>query len=180
MTSLRPHLIDREVYGTITVTSILIVYDGWATLRFLEVIVVIVGPVLAMFIGHVFAALLAGQAAQKRPLTGPERVATVRAESGFLLLAGPPVAVLAVLTAVGTELGDAIRVITWLSAASLGFWSGIAAHRAGFTGWKVGRAVLAGLLVGGMVLAVQVVLQPGQAVSNGEAAVPAASARLGS
>ena len=49
--------------GTITVTSVLIVCDGWGTVTMLDAIVVITGPVLAMDIGHVFAASLAGRVA---------------------------------------------------------------------------------------------------------------------
>jgi hypothetical protein len=55
----RPRVIDRAVYGTIVVTSVLVVYDGWATLRVLGAVAVILGPVVAMVIGHVFAASLA-------------------------------------------------------------------------------------------------------------------------
>jgi hypothetical protein len=39
--------IGRVVYGTITLMSVLIVYDGWQQLRFRDVVGVIVGPVLA-------------------------------------------------------------------------------------------------------------------------------------
>ena len=167
---LRPHAISREVYGTITVTSVLVVYDGWGTVTMLDAIVVITGPVLAMYIGHCFAAALAGQVARGRPLTRGELLATARAECGFLLLAVPPLVVLVVLTTAGTALSDAIRVVIWVSAASLGFWGGFAARRAGSAGWRVTRGVVGGLLVGGIVLALQVFLQPGEAVSNGEAA----------
>ena len=167
---LRPHAISREVYGTITVTSVLIVYDGWGKVTMLDAIVVMVGPVLAMYIGHCFAASLAGQVAHGRPLTRRELLATARAESGFLLLAVPPLVVLVVLTTAGAALSDAIRVVIWVSAASLGFWGGFAARRAGSAGWRVARGVLGGLLVGGIVLALQVFLQPGEAVSNGVAA----------
>ena len=97
----RPHAVSREVYGTITVTSVLIVSDGWGTVSLLDAIVVIAGPVIAMYVGHCFAATLAGQVARGRPLTRRELLATARAESGFLLLALPPLVVLVVLTTVG-------------------------------------------------------------------------------
>jgi hypothetical protein len=48
----RPILIDRIVYATITIMSVLIIYDGWQNLRLVEVIGVIVRPVVAMFIAH--------------------------------------------------------------------------------------------------------------------------------
>jgi hypothetical protein len=50
--------IDRVIYTTIALMSILIVYDTWATLRFWGVVAVIVGPMLAIFLGHIFGAAL--------------------------------------------------------------------------------------------------------------------------
>ena len=41
----RPVLVGRIVYGTITLMSVLIIYDGWQSLRLRDIVVVIVGPV---------------------------------------------------------------------------------------------------------------------------------------
>jgi hypothetical protein len=49
---------DRVIYTTITLLSVLIIYDGWEQLRFWDVVAVIVGPILAIFLGHVFGAAL--------------------------------------------------------------------------------------------------------------------------
>jgi len=46
---------------------------------------------------------------------------------------------------------------------------GVAGRRAGFTGWQLALAVFAGLAVGGTVLALQVFLKSGAAVSDGDA-----------
>ena len=46
--------LDRAIYTTITVMSVLIVYDGWQNLKFGAAVGVILGPVLAMFVSHVF------------------------------------------------------------------------------------------------------------------------------
>jgi hypothetical protein len=165
----RPRVVGRVVYGTITLTSVLIVYDGWSSLKLLDVVGVILGPILAMFIAHVFAANLAQQVALGRRLGRQEWVETARRESRFLLLAVPPLAVLTVSQLAGTALDASIRIIIWFGAASLGFWGGLAGHRAGFRGWRLVLAVVAGLLVGGVVLVLQVVLQPGKAVSGGVA-----------
>ncbi len=40
----RPGVIDRAVYGTIVVTSVLVIYDGWANLRVLGAAAIILGP----------------------------------------------------------------------------------------------------------------------------------------
>jgi hypothetical protein len=37
----RPGVIDRGVHGTIVVTSVLVVYDGWAHLRFWDAVAII-------------------------------------------------------------------------------------------------------------------------------------------
>jgi len=49
----------------------------------------------------------------------------------------------------------------WVGVASLGFWAGLAGRRAGRTGWHLAMAVLAGVIVGLLVLAIQVLLEPG-------------------
>lgn len=167
----RPVAINRAVVGTITVTSVLIVYDSWASRKLLDVVAIIVGPVLAMFIAHVFAGALAAYAARGRHLSKSELPNAIRAELGWLWLAVPPTTLLLILSAIGVALDDSIRVIIWLSAASLGFWVGLAGHRAGLRGGQLAFAVGLGLVIGGAVLMLQVFLQPGKAVSNGVAAV---------
>ena len=52
----RPVYLDRALYTTITVMSVLIAYDGWQHLKFWAAAGVILGPVLAMFVSHVFSA----------------------------------------------------------------------------------------------------------------------------
>jgi hypothetical protein len=46
---------------------------------------------------------------------------------------------------------------------------GVAGRRSGFTGWRLALAVLSGLVVGGLILVLQVILQPGKAASGGVA-----------
>jgi hypothetical protein len=50
----QPIPVDRIVYATITMISVLIIYDGWQHLKLIDVTGVIVGPVVAMFLAHVF------------------------------------------------------------------------------------------------------------------------------
>jgi hypothetical protein len=157
----RPVVISNAVVGTITLTSVLIIYDGWSTLRFGDVATIIVGPVLAIFVAHAFAGVLATGATKRSPLTRTELLRVVRAECGFLLLAVPPLALLTVLDVAGVGLGNAIRIVILFGAASLGFWGGLAGVRAGLRGWRLALAIAVGLLVGGVVLALKVILQPG-------------------
>jgi hypothetical protein len=41
--------VDRVIYTTITLLSVLIIFDGWEQLQFWGVVAVIVGPILAIF-----------------------------------------------------------------------------------------------------------------------------------
>ena len=132
--TVRPVLVDRVVHRTITLVRVLIVYDGWANLRYRDVIGIIVGPILAMFVTHVFSAGLAKHVALERRVTGPEALELIRSESPFLLLAIPPLALLSLFALAGASLENAIRAIIWIEALSIGFWAGQAARRAGFRG----------------------------------------------
>ncbi len=156
-------LVDRVVYTTIALMSVLVVYNGWTSLSLAGVAGVIAGPVLAMFISHVFSTTLARHVAVRRRLSRPEWIRIMRSEAPFLLFAVLPIATLALLKASGVALTDAIRIVVWAGTASLAGWSGVAGRRAGLHGWPLMLAVLFGLATGLAVLALQVFLQPGRA-----------------
>ena len=161
------HVIDRLVYATITIMSVLIIYDGWDELRVLDVVGIIFGPILAMFIAHVFSANLARQVTEGRRLRWPERLTIIRAESRFLLLAVPPTLVLAVTQVAGASLKWSINIIVWAGTASLGYWGYVAGRRAGLARWRLIGAIVGGLVVGLVILILQVLLQPGKVFSGG-------------
>jgi hypothetical protein len=154
-------VIDRVVYGTITMMCVLIVYDGWSKVDLVEVIGVMAGPIFAMFLAHVFATLIAKQASMDSTLGQAEWAGTIRRESRFLLLAVPPAVLTTVLSAAGVSLTTCIQIVLWIGVASLGFWAWLAGRRAELTGWHLAMAVLAGVIVGLLVLGIQVLLQPG-------------------
>ena len=163
----RPADIDRIVNGTITLMSVLIVYDGWQNLRYIGVVALIVGPMLAVYFSHVFTTILTQVLTLGRPLTMSERITVARSESRFLLICVPPVLLLGILVLLGVSIGDAIKYLLLLGTGSLGYWGGRAGREAGLTGWRLARAVLAGLLIGALILALYVMLQPGKAASGG-------------
>ncbi len=157
-----PAVVGRIVTATVALVSLLIVYDGWAALELFDVVVVIVGPVVAICTTHIFSGSLVQLVALGRPPTMKEWLATARFESRFLLLAVPPLAVLLVLELANVALTDSIRVVIWLEALSLSFWAGLAAWYAGLRGRLLGFSILAGLLISVMILLLQLMLQPGK------------------
>jgi hypothetical protein len=159
----RPQVAGRVVTATITLACVLIVYDGWANLRFRDAAGIIVGPVLALFFAHVFAATLVLHLKLGRRPVWREWFLTVSFESRFLLLAVPPLIILVIMDLASASLADSIRIIVWLEALSLSFWAGLAGQRAGLHGWSLALAALAGLVVGVFILGLQVFLEPGSA-----------------
>ena len=67
------------------------------------------------------------------------------------------------------SLTTSVQIVLWLGVASLGLWAGVAGRRAGLVGWQLVRSVIAGLVVGMLVLALQVLLRPSNDVSAVEA-----------
>jgi hypothetical protein len=111
----RPVLVDRIVYATIALMSVLIIYDGWQQLRLIDVVGVMAGPVLAMFLAHSFSAAMAQHVEAGRILTGKEWRGIIRIEAPFLLLCVPPLAIVTLPYAFGVSLtygavGDAPRI----------------------------------------------------------------------
>jgi hypothetical protein len=129
--------VDRVIYTTITLLSVLIIFDGWEQLQFWGVVTVIVGPILAIFLSHVFGAALGTRVALGRPLTRHERRAVFVEECRFLLITVPPLAILVVLTIAGVSYTRTIQVIVLTGVLSLGVWGGVAGRRAGLTGWAL-------------------------------------------
>ena len=154
--------VDRVIYTTITLLAVLIIYDGWEQLRFWNVVTVIVGPILAIFLGHVFGAALGSRVALGRPLTRHEHRTVFAEECRFLLIAVPPLVILVILTIAGVSFTRIIQVIVLTGVLSLGVWGGVAGRRAGLTGWPLLVPIIYGLFVGGIILILQALLQPGQ------------------
>jgi hypothetical protein len=158
----KPPVVGRIVTATVALVCLLIVYDGWATLKLADVVLVIVGPVIAICTTHIFSGSLVQLVELGRRPTMQEWLVTARYELRFLLLAVPPLAVLLVLYLANVALTDAIRVVIWLEALSLGFWAGLAAWYAGLRGRSLGLSILAGILISAMVLLLKLILQPGK------------------
>ena len=158
----KPPVVGRIVTATVALVCLLIVYDGWATLKLADVVLVIVGPVIAICTTHIFSGSLVQLVELGRRPTMQEWLVTARFELRFLLLAVPPLAVLFVLRLASVALTDAVRVVITVEALSLGFWAGLAAWYAGLRGRSLGLSILAGILISAMVLLLKLILQPGK------------------
>ncbi|MFZ1114438.1 MAG: hypothetical protein WAN44_01250 [Propionibacteriaceae bacterium] len=144
--------VDRVIYTTITLMAVLIIYDGWEQLRFWNVVTVIVGPILAIFLSHVFGAALGSRVALGRPLTRHEHRTVFAEECRFLLIAVPPLVILVILAVAGVSYTRIIQVIVLTGMLSLGVWGGVAGRRAGLTGWPLLVPITYGLFVGAIIL----------------------------
>jgi hypothetical protein len=154
--------VDRVIYTTITLLCVLIIYDGWEQLQFWDVVAVILGPIVAIFLSHVFGAALGTRVALARALSRRERRAVFLEESRFLLIPVLPLAILVVLAIAGVSYTRIIQVIVLTGVLSLGVWGGVAGRRAGVTGWGLVFSIAYGLLLGGIILVLQAMLQPGR------------------
>jgi hypothetical protein len=94
-------------------------------------------------------------------LTRREHKELLALESRILLLAVPPLVILVVLSIVGISYPRIIQVIVFVGVLSLGVCGAVAGRRAHLTGWALAVATAYGLFVGGVILLLRTLLQPG-------------------
>ena len=138
--------VDRLVYTTITLMSVLIIYDGWNHLSFWGVLAVILGPMLAIFLSHLFGAELGPE---WRWVARSLGVSVGRRSSRSVVFwSSSPrrFLILIVLSVAGVSYGRIVQVIVLAGVASLGVWGGVAGRRAGLTGWGLVASTAYGLL----------------------------------
>ena len=149
------------VYGTVTLLSVLVVFEGWQDLRGpIAVVLVTVGPAVALMLAHLFGEALDEHIRLHRPLRAHEWRAAVVDSTVFLLMCVPLLAVLVVGQVLRLELATTVRLMLWLGVLSLGFWGWLAGRHAGLRGWRLLGSALAGLVIGLVVISLQLVLKP--------------------
>src|SRR3954451_2172724 len=174
-----PGAIGRVVTATISLICVLIVYDGWAQLGHVDVVLIILGPIIAIFTSHVFSTTLVLQVELGRRPNRTEWAANARREARFLLLAIPPLALLFILDLASVPIQDSVRIVIWMETISLALWTSLAAWLVGMRGRPLILAFLAGLVVASIVIILQVVLQPGPARQANTANTPTHLPALG-
>ena len=151
--------IGRWVYGTVILMSVLVVYADNGPVTYGESVGVVVGPMLATFLAHLFASVLAtlnNEAGEVHPHHFGE---LVRADSQFLLLTLPPLVVLLVGALGAYPAPTAVQIIVYGGVGLLAFIGGLAAWRAGLRGWGVVTCTVATGLLGVVVLGLQLLLK---------------------
>ena len=150
------------VYGTVTLMSVLVVYKGWKDIRgYFGVAVVVIGPALALALAHLFAEVLEDHVHLRRPLRRAEWRSAVASAAVFLMIVVPPLALLLVGRVFSIELRTTVYLMIWMGVASLAFWGWLAGRRAGLAGLRLVASSGAGLAIGLVVVALQLVLKPG-------------------
>ena len=153
--------LDRLVYATVVLMSVLAVYDGWQDLAtFAGVAAVILGPLLALSVAHLFADVLHAHSELRRPLTAAEWRHHVRDQLSWFAAAVPPLIVLAIGWISPADVVGTIALVLWTAVVTLIVLSGIAGSRAGLRGWRWWAATASGGLIGLMVIGLQVLLKP--------------------
>ncbi len=153
--------VERAVYGTVVLMSVLVVYEGWASLTsFFGTALVIIAPIVALLLAHYFADLMSLHVEVGRPLRRAEWMGLAGREVGILLAAVPPLTILLIGWLTPLDAVSTIKVLLWGGVASLMFLAAVAASQAGYRGWRLAVASAMGGVVGLVVISLQVLLKP--------------------
>lgn len=153
--------LERVVYATVVLMSVLAVYDGWAELAsFIGVAVVILAPLLALGVAHLFSEVMEEHYLLQRSLTRAEWSALFREQLKVFIAAVPPLVILAIGWVSPLDARSTIVVLLWTGVLTLVGLALLAGHRAGFRGWSLALAGLSGGVMGLIVISLQVLLKP--------------------
>ena len=153
--------IERLVYATVVLMSVLVVYDGWADLTtYAGVAAVIIGPILALAVAHLFSEVFDLHFRLQRPLTRAEWREVSLDQVHLLLAAVPPLVILGLGWISPLDERSTIAVLLWTGVLTHMALSLVAARRAGLRGWRLALACLSGGVVGLIVISLQIVLKP--------------------
>jgi uncharacterized protein YndB with AHSA1/START domain len=154
--------LERLAYATVVLMSILVVYDGWASLTtFGGIAIVIIAPTLAVLLAHLFADVLHLQAEHRRLLDRGQLGALLRHQLGIVFAAVPPLVILLLGWITPMDALNTISVLIWTGMVTLVGLTAFSAYHAGLRGWRLVAAGVAGGLVGLVVISMQVLLKPG-------------------
>lgn len=153
--------LERLSYATVVLMSVLVVYDGWADLTtFAGTAAVILAPVIALTVAHVFSGAIQHISDVRRPLTRPEWRGLLADNSRTMLVAVPPLVVTGLGWISPIDARSTISVLLLTGTLTLVVIAAVAGHRAGLRGWRLVLAGVVGGLVGLIVVSLQILLKP--------------------
>ena len=153
--------LERVVYATVVLMSVLAVYDGWAELAsFAGVAVVIIAPLVALAIAHLFSEGIEEHYRVQRPLSGAEWGELARGQLTILVAAVPSLLIAGIGWLSPLDARSTIAVLLWTGVVTLVVLTWVAAHRAGIRRWRLAAAGLGGGAVGLIVISLQILLKP--------------------
>lgn len=151
--------VGRWVYGTVILMTVLMVYADEGQATFGESVGVVIAPMLATFLAHLFASILAAENSKPGGLNRAELAHLVRSDAQFLLLTVPPLLVLLIgaLGAFGAP--TALMLILWGGVALLVVVGALAGRRVGLGTGGIAASAVASGAIGVLILVIQVFLK---------------------
>ena len=153
--------IRRWVYGTVILMTVLVVYADDGPVNFAEAVGVVVAPLLATFLAHLFASVLAAASSQTGWLNGHEIATLVREDAQFLMLTLPPLVILLVGALGAFDAPTAVTIILWGGVGLLVLVGALAGRRVGLGCWGIVASAAGSGAIGLLVLVAQVILKDG-------------------
>lgn len=151
--------IGRWVHGTVILMTVLVVYADNGPVSFGEAAGVVAAPMIATFLTHLFASVMAAESGKHGGLNRHELAVLVRSEAQFLMLALAPLVVLLAGALGAFTPSTAVVLILWGGVALLLFVGGFAGRRAGLGWWGTTASAAASGTIGLLVLVAQVLLK---------------------
>ena len=152
----------RLIYATIMLLVSLAIYDedkqSFTGTGFIDLVVVVVLPLLALSFAHAFADALDIQIKTRRRLTPTDRRHLLAASLQYLSVGVPVLVIGVIFELVGRPAGQASEWGQLLGVVSLFGWGAFAARSAGLSAWMQVRFALIYGLVGVGIIAVELAL----------------------
>lgn len=148
--------VERYIYGTVSLLAVLAVYEGWGTnpgaAGFL---VVSVGTTFALFLAHLYGAATSEYFHMRRHLTGGEWLGLIGREAQYFVVLVPIALAFFIARFTGSSVQEALRAATFVGVALVAALVAYAAWVAGVRGWRLVAAAVGGLILGGVILAIE-------------------------
>jgi len=148
---------SRAIYGTITVGALLAAESARVE-TYLETVGAVLIAMLVYWIAHSYSESAARRLENREPLGLAELADSMIHESSILIGSAIPLAALMLAWAFGAELGTAVTIAVWTSAATIVLIETVAALRAHLTGRAMLLQIALGGVLGSLVILMRIIL----------------------